>query len=108
MKQRRLILALTTVGSNGEAESMARALVDERLAACVNRVAVISTYRWKDAVENDPETLLVIKSTADLVDRLRERVRALSSYEVPEFVVLEPREVSAAYLAWAVEACADV
>jgi periplasmic divalent cation tolerance protein len=106
MKTRTLIIALTTVADAESAKRLAHALVSEGLAACVNRVAVDSTYRWQGKIENDGEILCVIKSTNDLLDRLRERVLALHSYDVPEFVVLEPAAVSAPYLSWALESCA--
>jgi periplasmic divalent cation tolerance protein len=107
MKRRKLIVALTTVADEATAESLARTLVEERLAACVNRVEVASTYRWKGSIERERELLLVIKSTADLVERLRERIRALHTYDVPEFVVLEAAAVGSDYLAWALSSCGD-
>lgn len=100
-----MIVALTTVGNERDAESMARCLVEERLAACVNRVAVRSTYRWDGKVADDAEHLLVVKSTEDLRERLEARVAELSSYDVPEFVVLAAAATSGSYLQWLVDAC---
>jgi periplasmic divalent cation tolerance protein len=102
---RKLILVLTTVPDEAAGDALAQTLVGEKLAACVNRFPVASTYRWEGAVENARETLLVIKSTSDLLDRLRERVLALHSYDVPEFVVLDAADVAPAYLKWALGAC---
>jgi periplasmic divalent cation tolerance protein len=102
---RTMTIVLTTVADDASADSMARVLIEERLAACVNRVAVESTYRWKNGIERGREVLLVIKSTDDLTGRLHARVATLGSYEVPEFVVLRPAEVAPAYLAWALDAC---
>jgi periplasmic divalent cation tolerance protein len=83
------------------AARLARALVDERLAACVNVVAgVSSTYRWNGAVETDAEALLVIKTTADRLETMQARLATLHPYEVPELLAIEPAAGSAAYLAW--------
>jgi periplasmic divalent cation tolerance protein len=94
-------LVLVTAGSREEAERIARAVVEERLAACVNLLGgVRSIYRWQGAVETADEVLLLIKTRSDAIDSLRERVMELHSYEVPEFVVLEIAGGSDAYLAW--------
>lgn len=80
---------------------IARVLVEERLAACVNAIGgVVSTYRWKDAIEIEDETLLLIKTTADRLDALETRLIELHPYEVPEFLAVEPAAVAAPYLAW--------
>jgi periplasmic divalent cation tolerance protein len=80
---------------------IARALVEERLAACVNALpGVRSTYRWKGALHEDDEVLLVIKTRADRLAALAERVRALHPYELPEVLALPAAGGSAAYLAW--------
>lgn len=86
------------------ATDLARALVDERLAACVNLVPGLrSIYRWKDALQDDPETLLVIKASATGVAALTERVVALHPYETPEVLAIAPQEGLADYLAWVVD-----
>ena len=100
---RRPILVLVTA-SESEAAGLARTLVEEGLAACVNRVAVASTYRWKETVETEDETLLIIKTADDCAAALEKRVQELHSYEVPEFVVLEPAAVSDTYLDWLLSA----
>ncbi len=81
--------------------SMARALVEERLAACVNLVPGIrSVYRWKGAVHVDTEVLLVAKTRADRCALLAARVKDLHPYDVPEVLELPAVGGSAAYLAW--------
>ncbi len=96
-----IVVALTTVGAAADAERLARALVEGRLAACVNVVpGVVSTYRWKGAVERDEEQLLVVKTRADRIDALREALVTLHPYELPEFVVLPVEAGHAPYLAW--------
>lgn len=97
------IVVLVTVPAD-RAAAMARTLVSERLAGCVNQLAVVSTYRWKDGIEIEDETLLIIKSMADRTEALETRVRELHSYDVPEFVVLEARAVADTYLAWLADA----
>ena len=92
---------LSTAGSRDEAERIARALVDERLAACVNVVAPItSIYRWKGAVERAEEVLLVVKTRSVLATRVAGRIRELHSYELPEAIVLPIDGGAADYLAW--------
>jgi periplasmic divalent cation tolerance protein len=83
------------------AEDLARGLVERRLAACVNLVPGLrSVYRWRDAVANDPETLLVAKTTAAGVEGLAAWLRARHPYDLPELLVVEPERAEAAYAAW--------
>ena len=96
-----VVLVLTTVGADADAVGIARTLVEERLAACVNVLpAMTSVYRWKGQVEQDREQQIVIKTTADRVAPLETRLRVLHPYELPEFLVLPAGGGSAAYLAW--------
>ena len=106
MKQERTpIVVLTTVADEQAGERIARTLVEERLAACVSRTPVRSTYRWQDGIEESPEALLVIKSFGDLCPRLERRLSELSSYEVPEFIVVQAAQVGAPYLEWMIDSC---
>lgn len=101
MREEGAVVALTTVGTAGDAERIARALVERRLAACVNVVAgVVSIYRWKDGVERDEERLLVVKTRADRVEALRDALVGLHPYELPELVVLPVEAGHLPYLAW--------
>ncbi len=94
-------IAITTAGSREEAEQIARALVEERLAACVNLLpGVTSVYRWRGEMETAEEVLLLIKTTAERLEELEAAVRRLHSYEVPELVVLRPEAMGKAYLEW--------
>ncbi len=95
------VVVLSTAGSRDEAERIARALVDERLAACVNVIGPItSIYRWKGAVERADEMLLVVKTRRALTARVATRIRALHSYDLPEAIVLPIDGGAADYLAW--------
>lgn len=98
------VLVLTTVPDDERGEALARSLVDDRLAACVNLHApMVSIYRWKDQVERDTERQLVIKSTRDRLPALEARLHELHSYELPEFIVISVDEGSVAYLKWVID-----
>lgn len=93
--------ALTNVPPD-RADGMARVLVEEGLAACVNLIPLRSVYRWKGELCEEGEVALLMKVGDAGVDRLRERVLALHPYELPEFIVLPVETVGSlgAYLAW--------
>jgi periplasmic divalent cation tolerance protein len=94
-------IVLTTVSSIDEAKRIARALVEERLAACVNiSPGVESIYRWQGAVEETSEVLLIMKTRVEKLTAIEKAVRRLHSYDVPEFLVLPVDHGSVAYLKW--------
>ena len=96
-----VVVVLSTFPSAEKAAEIARVLVDERLCACVNLVpAVRSIYRWQGAVHDDAEVLAIVKTTAERVQALRDRLIALHPYELPEVLVLPATEGHAPYLAW--------
>ena len=100
----RLKAVLVTTGSEEQAVSIARTLVGERLAACVNIVGPIrSIYRWRDGVEDDREYLLIAKTRATLYIKLEKRVRELHTYEVPEVLALSVDRGSPPYVKWVLE-----
>lgn len=95
------IVVLSACDSQEQAEKLARHLVEMRVAACVNIVAgARSFYRWKGAIEETPEWLLVIKSRRDLFDAIKTEIGKIHSYEVPELLALPVVEGSESYLEW--------
>lgn len=94
-------IMLTTVGSQEEARKIAHALVEERLAACVNIVPRIeSVYRWNDKVETAEEWMLLIKTNTLNAGRAGELVKRLHTYDLPEWICIGISEASAEYLKW--------
>ena len=93
-------VVLCTFPNTEKAAEVARLLVGERLAACVSLSAVTSIYSWKDELQNEVETLAVIKTTADRFAALTARIIELHPYEVPEVIALPIIDGHAPYLAW--------
>jgi periplasmic divalent cation tolerance protein len=92
---------LITVPDADVGASLARTLVEERLAACVNLVpGVRSIYRWEGEVQDDREVLLIVKTREDALPALTARIGALHPYDVPEVIALPIAGGSEAYLAW--------
>ena len=95
------IVVLSTCGSEEEAEKLARSLLGQRLAACVNVIPHIrSYYRWKGAIESSDEFLLVIKSSRDKMADLMSSLEKEHSYEVPEVIALQVVDGAPNYLNW--------
>ena len=95
------IVVLSTCSSEEEARKIARHLVENRLAACVNVASgVRSVYRWQGAIEEAAECLLIIKSRRDLFDPLRAALETIHSYDVPEVIALSIVDGSPSYLDW--------
>ena len=97
----RVVFVYTTYPSIVEAEEVGRALVEQRLAACVNILpAMISHYRWQGAIERAEETVMLIKTRASLAEAVRAWVKDKHSYETPAILVLPIESVDQTYLAW--------
>ena len=96
------IVVLVTCGSVKEARKIARVLVEQRLAACVNilEVPVRSIYRWKGNIDSAKEVLLIIKSSLKRFATLQKAIRKLHSYDVPEIIALPIERGVGDYLAW--------
>lgn len=95
------LICLSTCPDRETAERIADALVEARLAACVNIVpGVASVYRWQGGIERDDELLLIIKTSQDRMPALREALPRLHPYELPELIAVEARDGLPAYLDW--------
>ena len=95
------VIIFCTCPDESAAERIASALVDKRLAACVNRVpGIVSTYRWQGNVCRDDEVLLLIKTTSERFDAVREHIVSLHPYELPEIVAVDVARGLPAYLDW--------
>jgi periplasmic divalent cation tolerance protein len=79
-------MLMTTVGSRDDASNIARSLLDQRLAACVQLVPIESFYTWKGSTANEAEILLLIKTRVGLFDRAISAIRKIHPYETPEIV----------------------
>ncbi|HLH75708.1 MAG TPA: divalent-cation tolerance protein CutA [Candidatus Binataceae bacterium] len=99
------LLVLVTVPDQADAAAIGHALVEERLAACVNLIGPIrSIYRWEGTVADEGEFLLLIKTRPELYTALETRVRALHSYQVAEVIAVPIERGSAPYLQWLAQA----
>lgn len=93
-------VVLVTAASQQEGEAIASALVQEKLAACVNLLPVHSVYTWQGEVQSEPEWQLLIKTDLTQFDRLEARISELHSYEVPEIIALPIVAGFSSYLNW--------
>jgi periplasmic divalent cation tolerance protein len=101
------VIVLTTLPADVDAAAFARRIVEERLAACVNLLAPMqSIYRWEDAIEQETERQVIMKTSRERVVSLWDRVRDLHPYDVPEFIVLPIVDGNDAYLRWVAESTA--
>jgi periplasmic divalent cation tolerance protein len=97
------VIVLTTVGTRQFAADLAQAIVQARLAACVQIQAVQSVYRWQGEVRSEAEWQLAIKTTERRYAELEQHIRAHHSYETPEIVCVPILRGSQEYLAWVAE-----
>ena len=105
MTDNEILIVLSTCPDAETAAGIARALVQERLAACVNIVpAVRSIYAWQDGIQDEAEVLMVLKTTGARFPGLRERLLALHPYDVPEVVALRTSGGHDAYFDWVAQA----
>ena len=94
-------IVLTTSNSKDEAQKIAHHLVENQLAACVNIVPhILSVYRWQSKVESNDEWLLLIKTTSEKFPAVRDAIRELHSYELPECISIAIDDGSPEYLQW--------
>ncbi|MDH3753423.1 MAG: divalent-cation tolerance protein CutA [Acidimicrobiia bacterium] len=93
-------VVMTTCASENEARQIAGALVERRVAACVQALPITSTFVWNDAVQEESEILVLAKTTDDLVPAVEATIEELHSYDLPEVIALPISGGSQAYLAW--------
>ncbi len=99
-----MLVVLTATPNSEEAEHLARAIIEEKLAACVQILPqMTSVYAWEGKVQTEPEHLLLIKTLEEQFDELSEFIKANHTYKVPEIVAIETDRVSEDYLNWASE-----
>ncbi|MGV8074025.1 MAG: divalent-cation tolerance protein CutA [Syntrophobacteraceae bacterium] len=97
-------VVFVTAGKPEEASSMGCILVEEKLIACVNIIPGIrSIYYWKGAICNDEECLMIMKTRTALIPVLKERIRELHSYEIPEIIAVPVQQGLPEYLDWVLE-----
>lgn len=95
------IMVYCTIDTADNAKNIAKSLVQEKLAACVNILpSVYSIYKWENEVTEDSEFLLLIKTKKDLFDKLKNRITELHPYSIPEIIGVDIRYGSEAYLSW--------
>jgi periplasmic divalent cation tolerance protein len=101
-------IVLTTAGSQNEARRIADALVERKLAACVNIISKVQAiYRWQGKTQEAEEWLLLIKTTANLFEKLRDAIKELHPYELPECISIAVDDGSKEYLNWITESIAS-
>jgi periplasmic divalent cation tolerance protein len=97
-------LVLTTFGSVDDAARVVRTLVDEQVVACGTILpGARSIYRWKDTVEDSPESVVLLKTSMEKYPAMEKRLRAIHPYETPEIIALDPAEVSKDYADWVMD-----
>lgn len=102
------LVIFVTAGSEAEAETIAKALVEEQLAACVNILNPLrSIYRWEGKLADDREWLLIIKTRTERFSAVEARVKALHSYQAPEVIALPIVQGAEGYLRWLLENVAE-
>jgi len=94
------IIMLSTCSDLPEAKKIAKAIIEKRLAACINICPVYSIFRWKESIEESDEQLLVIKTSSTLFKKVSLCIKNLHSYEVPEIISTEIKQDSRPYLKW--------
>ena len=106
MGEARFIVVVTTVGTRAEARAMARTLVEQQLAACVQISAIESFYGWQGEIRDDPEFRLWVKTLADRYGEVEAAIRGLHPYELPAIYALPVAAISAPYAEWVESASA--
>ena len=96
----RIVVVITSVNSEAAAREIARAAVEERLAACAQVMPVTSVYRWEGKIEESAEWLCQLKTTPERIETLTARIRALHAYQLPEIIAIPVLTGHPPYLQW--------
>ena len=102
------VIVSTSTDSEAAARAIARAVVEERLAACAHVMPVTSIYRWRGNVEEQAEWVCQLKTTPEQIETLTARIRALHAYEVPEIITIPVLSGHAPYLQWIADSVGEV
>ncbi|MGB3273416.1 MAG: divalent-cation tolerance protein CutA [Xanthobacteraceae bacterium] len=103
----RAVFIYSTMPDPATAETIGRALVERRLAACVNIIpGMVSIYRWQNAVERGNELVMIVKTRAALADKASETIRTLHPYDTPVIAVLPLESIDSGTLSWLLDATA--
>lgn len=98
------IVVLITTPNEEEAVKIAKTLVEEKLAGCINIIKNIrSIYSWQGKIEDDSEVLMIVKTRSELFEELEKRVKSMHSYTVPEIISMDIKKGSESYLKWLIE-----
>lgn len=99
-KKEEFCVVMTTIGNHEETNKIIDALINDRLAACIQEVNIGSHYLWKEEVCHDVEILLLIKTTWSKYDLIKSTIKSLHSYETPEIIAINIEEGDKSYLDW--------
>jgi periplasmic divalent cation tolerance protein len=100
------IAVVTTVATRAQAQALARALVERRLAACAQISQIESVYRWQGQVQQEPECRIVVKTTREKYAQVEQAIRELHGYELPAIHALAFEAIYAPYAQWIAQSCA--
>ena len=109
MSKNGFILVITTSGSDSEAKKLAQALIENKLAACVNIIpSITSIFRWEGKISAEPELMLIAKSHQKFFSKIKEKILSIHSYDIPEIISVPISEGSEEYLKWIEEQLQDI
>ena len=109
MSENKFIMIITTVNSDSAAKKIAQALIEEKLAACVNIIpSVTSIFRWEGKVSTESELILIAKSKEKLFDEIKDKILSLHPYKLPEIITVPIVDGSKEYLKWVEDELKDI
>ena len=109
MSENKFIMIITTVNSDSAAKKIAQALIEEKLAACVNIIpSVTSIFRWEGKVSTESELILIAKSKKKLFDEIKDKILSLHPYKLPEIITVPIVDGSKEYLKWVEDELKDI